>query len=146
MPLYSVTGQNGNSDRLLTTDASEVERALQSGSYSSSSVIAYVYNNATARNIPSTVPLYRLYSAEGTDHYLTASWPEVQSAASKGYAYEGVVGFAHGTADCGAVPLYRAFQPTAQVHLYTTSVSRRDDAVKSRGYSDEGITAYVFTP
>ncbi|KAI0730605.1 hypothetical protein C8Q76DRAFT_715498 [Earliella scabrosa] len=146
MPLYSVTGHNGNTDRLLTTDASELERALQSGSYGGSAVIAYVYSNATARNIPGTVPLYRLYSAAGTDHYLTASWPEVESAASKGYAYEGVVGFAHGTAACGAVPLYRTFQPDAQVHLFTTSVGQRDNAVNTRGYFDEGITAYAFAP
>ena len=148
MPLYSLTSATA-SDRLFTTDASEVERALQSGSYvvaGDSPIIAYVYNNATARNIAGTVPLYRLYNAGGTDHYLTASWAEVESAAGKGYAYEGVVGFAHGTAACGAVPFYRIFQPEVLVHLFTTNATQRDASVSRRGYVDEGITGYVFAP
>jgi len=51
-------------------------------------------------------------------------------------------------AACGnpkfAVPLYRAFQPDAIDHFYTTSFSEWRRATKHDGFQPEGITGYVF--
>lgn len=44
-----------------------------------------------------------------------------------------------------SVPLYRTYSASASDHFYTTSASERDNAVQRLGYTDEGITGYVFT-
>ena len=44
----------------------------------------------------------------------------------------------------GAVPLYRAYSPSATDHFYTTNEAERDNAVNNLGYSAEGIAAYIF--
>ena len=147
-PLY-VAVSGSITDRLYTTDASEVEQALESGVYSHEAVQAYIYSNTTGRNVPSAVPFYRLWSAAKTDHYVTTSWDEVEDAVgANGYEYQGIVGYVYAdtsseTGCPGTVALYRAFRPDIEVHYYTTIASHVTDA-ESKGYIDQGIAAYVF--
>ncbi|ETW75573.1 hypothetical protein HETIRDRAFT_456139 [Heterobasidion irregulare TC 32-1] len=73
------------------------------------------------------IPLYRVYSRSGTDHFYTTNGAEMVNAVSKlGYAYEGEPGY------------------QGRDHFYTTSASERDNAVNHLGYTDEGIAAYVY--
>ena len=37
------------------------------------------------------------------------------------------------------------YSPSAGDHFYTTSVAERDNAIQRLGYSDEGITGYVYS-
>lgn len=65
-----------------------------------------------------------------------------------GYVSEGDAALVFPTADGpsipGAIPLYRMWSPTRSDHFYTVSESQRDNAVQKRGYTDEGVTAYVY--
>ena len=79
--MYHVIGNN-YADRIFTTDPTVVENALSSGAYFSSDVLAYVYSNTTGWNVPNAVPPYGLDNVPETDHYLTTSWSEVESAVS----------------------------------------------------------------
>ncbi len=136
-------------DRIYTTDATEVERALEGGAYLHENVLANVYSNSTGPRVPNAVPLYRLWSASKTDHFVTTSWDEVQSAVdSNGYEYQGVIGYAYAdtsaeTGCAGTKAFYRMFRPDIEVHYYTLNSSEIQTAT-SKGYMYEGITAYVF--
>ena len=96
------------------------------------------------------LPLYRIYDASGTDHYITTSETEVQAAVdSDGYEYQGITGYVYNQAqtDCaGTVPLYRLYKPSLPVHYYTTNTTDEANAINADGYDDEGIAAYVFAP
>ncbi|RDX52577.1 hypothetical protein OH76DRAFT_1345054, partial [Lentinus brumalis] len=143
VPLYVVVS-GSLTDRIYTTDATEVERALEGGAYLHENVLANVYSNSTGPRVPNAVPLYRLWSASKTDHFVTTSWDEVQSAVdSNGYEYQGVIGYAYRGHQCGDGAFYRMFRPDIEVHYYTLNSSEIQTAT-SKGYMYEGITAYVF--
>ncbi|RPD61989.1 hypothetical protein L226DRAFT_571372 [Lentinus tigrinus ALCF2SS1-7] len=148
IPLY-VAVSGSITDRLYTTDASEAERALESGVYSHQSVLVYIYSNTTGPDVPDAVPFYRLWSSTKTDHYVTASWDEVESAVTtNGYEYQGVVGYTYADTSAetgcpGTVALHRAFNPDIEAHYYTTNATAAENAL-SQGYFDQGIAAYVF--
>ena len=149
VPLYHVIGNN-YTDRIFTTDPTVVENALDSGAYFSSNVLAYVYSNTTGWNVPNAVPLYGLDNVPETDHYLTTSWSEVESAVSSdGVEYQGVIAYVYNElpADCaGAVPFYRTYNPQLTVHFYTPSYADEMRVVNDDGYQNEGIAAYLFPP
>ena len=42
--------------------------------------------------------------------------------------------------------MYRLWNPKVADHFYTMSAPERDRAVKDLGYTDEGVTGYVYTP
>ncbi|MEV0408012.1 hypothetical protein [Actinoallomurus sp. NPDC050550] len=42
-------------------------------------------------------------------------------------------------------PLFRMWNPTIGDHFYTTSAQERDRAIARYGYTDEGVTARVYT-
>ena len=46
---------------------------------------------------------------------------------------------------CGAVPIYRLYQPMRENHFYTTSEAERDNAVNNLGYTFEATPGYVWT-
>ncbi|RPD53359.1 hypothetical protein L226DRAFT_617470 [Lentinus tigrinus ALCF2SS1-7] len=148
IPLYRVVSDS-ISDRIFTTDASEVEHALESGVYVRQAVLAYIYSNTTGPNVPNAVPYYRLGSAAKTDHFITTSWDEVESAvATNGYEYEGTVGYVYADTSAetgcpGTVGFWRTFDPQLEDHFYTTNASEAN-AVASNGYLNQGISAYVF--
>ena len=94
--------------------------------------------------------LFRLFNPVTGDHHYTISAAEVVSAVdNSGYNDEGVRGFAvssspaNCSATAGTVPFFRVFNGQAMDHFYTTSVTERNLAVASLGYSDEGVAACV---
>jgi len=46
---------------------------------------------------------------------------------------------------CGAVPLYRLYNGSAQNHFYTISAGERDNAVNNLGYRFEAVAGWVWT-
>ncbi|TFK80683.1 hypothetical protein K466DRAFT_569499 [Polyporus arcularius HHB13444] len=150
VPLYQAVSDS-ISDRIFTTDATEVEHALESGVYVRQAVLAYVYSNTTGPNVPGAVPFYRLGSAAKTDHFVTTSWDEVESAvATNGYEYQGIVGYVYtepsAESGCpGTVGFYRTVNPQLEDHYYTTDAATATSVAKS-GYLNQGIVAYVFPP
>ncbi|HEX3095834.1 MAG TPA: hypothetical protein VHQ20_01805, partial [Patescibacteria group bacterium] len=84
---------------------------------------AVLNNQATG-----TIPLYRYWSGDITDHFYSTS-----AQTPNGYVSEGMIGFIFANEVPGAIPLYRLFRfipgSTANGdHLYTTSTSERDNA------------------
>ena len=148
IPLYRVVSDS-ISDRIFTTDATEVEHALETGVYVRQSVLAYIYSNTTGPNIPDAIPLYRVYSAAKTDHFITTSWDEVETAVgANGYTYQGVTAYVYPKAECGAVPFYRQYSPSIEDHFYSTKkpASSNSSTTGVNGWFYEGITGYVFPP
>ncbi|KAI0695055.1 hypothetical protein C8T65DRAFT_666024 [Cerioporus squamosus] len=148
VPLYRVVSDS-ISDRIFTTDATEVEHALESGVYVRQAVLGYIYSNTTGPNVPRAVPFHRLGSAARTDHFVTTSWDEVESAvATNGYEYQGVIGYVYADTSAetgcpGTVAFHRTFNPQLEDHYYTTDAAEIK-TVAADGYLDEGIAAYVF--
>ena len=147
VPLYRAASDS-LSDRIFTTDANEIEVALASGQYVREAVIAAVYDNTTGAGVPNAVPLYKLHSVGKTDHIITTSWAEVETLVSNnGYSYQGVTAYVYPApqAGCGAVPLYRKYNPKIEDHFYTLTKPDQDPSSQN-GYFYEGIAAYVFPP
>ncbi|RDX51294.1 hypothetical protein OH76DRAFT_1417352 [Lentinus brumalis] len=148
VPLYRAVSDS-LSDRIFTTDASEVEAALASKTYVRSAILAAVYSNTTGSSVPGAVPLYRLYSAAKTDHFITTSWDEVETAVGgNGYEYQGITAYVYPEAECGAVPFYRQYNPSIEDHFYSTTKpeSAKSSTTGVDGWFYEGITGYVFPP
>ena len=149
IPLYQAVSDS-ISDRIFTTDASEVEHALESGVYVRQAVLAYVYSNTTGPNVPNAVPFYRLGSSAKSDHYVTTSWDEVESAvATNGYEYEGIIGYVYADTSAetgckGTVAFWRTVNTKLEDHFYTTDVTERDKVLAHNGYLDEGVAGYVY--
>jgi hypothetical protein len=84
------------------------------------------------------VPVYRCLWG-GSRHLVTLS------ASCEGSGkQEGVLGYAVTQRLTGTTPLYRLYNPRTGDHLYTTSDTERRN-VLAAGWSNEGITAYVWT-
>jgi hypothetical protein len=90
----------------------------------------YIYAAATA----GAIPWYRCVS---TKHLYTTS------PTCEGLTSEGLMGYIGTAASCGSVPLYRAWNPSGNDHLWTTSTVERA-SVLSAGWVDEGIVGYVW--
>ncbi|KJA21457.1 hypothetical protein HYPSUDRAFT_187495 [Hypholoma sublateritium FD-334 SS-4] len=92
-----------------------------------------------------SVPLHRLYSTGGTDHFYTASQPEANNAANvDGYTVEGSPCNIFTQQYEGTVPLYRMYNGAIVDHFYTTNAAEKDNAITKLGYSYEGVTGYVY--
>lgn len=57
---------------------------------------------------------------------------------------EGLLGYFSPTPPCGAVALCRSYNPRSQDHFYTTSAEAHALATQRDGYTDEGVTGYVW--
>ena len=90
-----------------------------------------------------TTPLYRLFSNDSGDSFLTADPNERDRALSEGYLDQGIVGYIATSQQPGTVPFYRLYNPYAREHFYTTSAPERDTAVRN-GMNDEGVAGYVW--
>ena len=121
-----------------------MDRATSSGGYTAEGITGYIFPT----QVTQTVPLYRSYSASGTDHFYTIDKAESDSAVASGkYSYEGITGyvFPSSSSSCpGAAPWYRSWQPTIIDHFYTMSAPEKDNAVSNNGYTYEGIAAYIL--
>ena len=83
-------------------------------------------------------PLFRCRKPDST-HLLTTD------TGGEGQAIEGTIGFIYNSERCGAIPLYRVYNPGNNDHFYTTSLPERDNAIAMYGYQDQGITGWVWT-
>lgn len=83
-------------------------------------------------------PVYRLYNPNNGDHFYTMAVNERDSLSQHGWKYEGVGWYSGGT-----VPVYRAFNPNADVgsHNYTTGLVEQNYLV-GIGWVNEGIAWY----
>jgi hypothetical protein len=88
--------------------------------------------------IDGLAPLHRCLKPNGKRLYTTAANCE------GGGQLESILGYIAPDARCGAQPLYRVYNAASDAHFYTTSAAERDNAVTNLGYSDEGITGYVW--
>ena len=61
-----------------------------------------------------------------------------------GVAPERELGFWSPSALCGAIPLYRLYNPNDGNHFFTTSAPERDRARDVLGFTDEGTAAWVW--
>ena len=84
----------------------------------------------------------RLYNPDVKNYLFTTSRVEACLAVSYGYMWDGVV-FKDAKGKSDAVPVYRI--ANYERHVFTTSLSVRNDYIASRGYHDEGIAFYVST-
>lgn len=93
------------------------------------------------------VTLLRGYSYATTDHFYTTDAAEMSNAVHNlGYTFEGDAAFVLQSpgANANGIPLYRTYSTSGTDHFYTTNAAERDSAIANLGYSDEGITAYVY--
>lgn len=101
------------------------------------------------KQVPGTVPLYRLYK-EPMKHFYTADAREKSRAISQyGYRFENIVGYVAAVQIPGTTPLYRVYRATkgktGDDHFYTIKEDEKFGAVHKYGYVDEGIRCYVWT-
>ncbi|KAF8163805.1 hypothetical protein B0H34DRAFT_795455 [Crassisporium funariophilum] len=91
------------------------------------------------------VPLYRTWSASGSDHFYTTSAEEHQNAFTNlGYADEGIAGYIFPTQELHTVPLYRSYNGAISDHFYTINAAEADNAWRNLGYVNEGIAGYIY--
>lgn len=85
-----------------------------------------------------TVPLYRIYNAQTSEHFYTTDCAERDSICSIGWVYEGVGWMVPLFSD---LPVFRLYNPYAGDHHYTLSVIERDNLVEHE-WRFEGISHY----
>ncbi|KXN92999.1 hypothetical protein AN958_09676, partial [Leucoagaricus sp. SymC.cos] len=91
--------------------------------------------------VPGTTPLYRcFFPVPANDHFYTANKAELDEAVSNGCS----IGFLYSRRVCGAIPLYRVYNPITMDHFCTPNKAERDTGVSSGGYKSEGIVGYVL--
>ncbi len=148
VPLYS----NHLNDHIFSTDAVEIKAMLADWRYIRTYIIASVYSNTTGLEIPNAIPLYKLHSYEMTDHLLTTSFDEVQSAVNKhGYIYQGITAYVYPEPQVGCVetvPLYTMYNTSSVGHIYSLSKLNANSSTgrDPDGYLYQGIMGYVFAP
>jgi hypothetical protein len=82
--------------------------------------------------------LYRCYVQWSGDHMLSTD-PNCE-----GTVNEGLLGQIATTQVAGTVPLYRLYNPSNRDHFYTVDANERQYAMWYYGYTDEGVTGYVY--
>jgi Repeat of unknown function (DUF5648) len=98
------------------------------------------YFHTASSPAPGLVPLHRCLMDYGKHFYTTA--PNCEGV-TPGHE-EGLLGYISPTPQCGAVALYRSYNPRSQDHFYTTSAEEHAHATAQDGYTDEGTTGYVW--
>lgn len=117
-----------------------MQNAIANLGYTDEGITGYIFSNQQL----ATVPLYRLYSGTGTDHFYTTSASERDNAvANLAYTFEGVAGYIYPDTTCGLLPLYRSYSEQGIDHFYTMNLPEANTAV-GNGWAKEGITGYMF--
>lgn len=98
------------------------------------------YFHLSASPAPGLVPLHRCNMSYGKHFYTTA--PNCEGATPG--TEEGTLGYLSPTPQCGSVPLFRSYNARSQDHFYTVDASEHARATQGGGYTDEGITGYVW--
>lgn len=97
------------------------------------------YFHLASAPAPGLAPLHRCLMAYGKHFYTTA--PECEGSPG---TEEGTLGYISTTPQCGAVPLFRSYNPGSRDHFYTTDPAEHARATHGGGWNDEGITGYVW--
>lgn len=99
------------------------------------------YFHLSSSPAPGLVPLHRCLMSYGKHFYTTAPGCEGVTPGTE----EGTLGYLSPTPRCGAVPLFRSYNPSSQDHFYTTDPAEHARATHGGGWNDEGVTGYVWT-
>ncbi len=92
---------------------------------------------------PETVPLFRYWSAECTDHFYTTDINELGPNGTNSWIYEGVQCYVYSYQRSGTLPLYRYWSMDGGDHFYTTNLNELGPE-GSNGWIFEGIQCYVY--
>lgn len=90
---------------------------------------------------PGTMALFRLVN--GSHHFYTNNWNEMNDVQGIGYTYEGVACYVYPAGTSGTCPIYRIL--IGENHFYTTSSSERDMVLQNGGI-DEGNVGAIANP
>ena len=127
-------------DHFYTTNISEMEIAVGSGSYVSQGDAGYVLPSQA----PNSVPLYRMYHPVWIDHMYTVDEAEKEYATTTaGYVDQGITAYVFPSGVCETVEFYRVYNPVAVDHFYTTNATEKEVALTTQDYVDEGNAGYI---
>lgn len=123
-------------DHLYSIDYDETNSALWSYGYG-----AYegIVGRCWGSQVGGTTPLFRLVN--GSHHFYTTDWNEMQSVQGSGFAYEGVACYVYTQPQSGTCPFYRV--NLGSNHFYTASWSEVAQAQNMAGGTYEGVTGYI---
>ena len=76
----------------MTTSHAELEAAVYDDGFEYQGIIGYVYNEAPS-TCAGTVPFYRTFNAQLTDHYYVTNATSAANAAKNGYTDEGIAAY-----------------------------------------------------
>jgi len=133
VPLYRSVNANGG--HFYSTNANDQNRR----DYRAEGSTGYLMG--TQRR--GTVPLYSLSNANG-DSLLTTDVNEIGRMQAGGYRNDGVIGYLATSQVEGTVPFYRLVRPDGSAHFFTASPQERDQALRSGGWSEEGVTGFIW--
>jgi subtilisin family serine protease len=130
-PLYATSEVRRNSSR---------NRVINTGPNSDNGVVYSAFNYSVTR--PSgTVPLYRYWNPNVTDHYYTANFSELGWAAN-GWEFNWIEAYIYPTQASGTVPLYQYWNPTVGDHFYTTNFNEL--GFGAFGWTYQRVEGYIF--
>jgi hypothetical protein len=96
----------------------------------------------TVQPVALTIPLYRYWNPQNTDHFYTTSFTELGTGRF-GWQLEGIQCYVIGQSTPQSVPLYRYWNGNIGDHFYTTNFAEL--GAGRLGYAYEGIQCYVYT-
>ncbi|MCR4611755.1 MAG: hypothetical protein K5644_07640 [Lachnospiraceae bacterium] len=84
-----------------------------------------------------SMPVYRLYNPNSSEHFYTTTYNEKVSLEKAGWKYEGIAWNApiEGASD---IPVYRMYNPNSGEHHYTKSLSEKKNLI-TLGWQFEGV-------
>lgn len=88
-----------------------------------------------------TVPLFRYWNPNNTDHFYTTNWSEL-GGGRYGWNYEGIQCYVIPQRVPGSVPLHRYWNAQIGDHFYTTNWNELGSG--RYGWAYEGIQCYVY--
>ena len=129
------------------TERDSIINNLQNYNYEGAS---YISAPATADPLTGVKPVYRFFNSNTGAHLYTMSELERDNIMSNNlanYNFEGIAYYGYESDRPGATPLYRFYNPVADIHFYTPSVVERDAVLANlpdyQLESNGGIAFYV---
>ncbi len=125
---------------------SEVKRnasanqVINPGPNSSSGILYSAFNYNVTRPA-GTVPLYRYWNPNVTDHYYTANFGELGWAAS-GWEFSYIECYVYPYQESGTVPFYQYWNPSVGDHYYTTDFDEL--GFGAHGWTYERVNSYIY--
>jgi subtilisin family serine protease len=115
-------------------------RVINPGVNSDNGILYSAFNYSVTR--PSgTVPLYRYWNPNVTDHFYTADFNELGWVGS-GWEFGWIEAYMYPTQESGTVPLYQYWNPTVGDHFYTANYNEL--GAGAYGWTYERIVGYIY--